>query len=96
MSNPRLITVGTINAGATPIQADVTFIDGTVPPTSVTLTTDYAMIEPVEGGYPARPFTIGRDQADIEYPRTITSGSTVALFACEADALINAGAAVLA
>jgi hypothetical protein len=88
---PRLLTVGTINAGATPIQADVTSLGSDVS-VRVTLSTDYAMIDPP--GYPYRPSYTG--SATPQSPRTIPSGTTVAFLRCEATALVNAGAATLA
>lgn len=87
---PRLLTVGTINGGATPIQADVKFLEpaGAV---RATLTADYAQLCPP--GWPARPGQTGVDAIDLSYPRTIPSGTTMAFLKPEADALVNAGAA---
>ena len=87
----RLVTVGTTNGGSTPIQADVTSLGGAV---AVTLSTDYALLDPP--GYPFRASFTGSRAPDLQYPRTVVSGSTISVLKCEADALVNAGAAALA
>jgi hypothetical protein len=87
----RLVTTGTV--GGTPIQVDVTVLGSDVP-VKIRLTADYISQRPP--GYPARPGLTGVDAGDLDYPRTITNGTTIALLACEATALVNAGAAVLA
>lgn len=86
--SPRLVTVGTINGGATPIQADVTYLEPRFP-VRVTLTTDYAQLCPL--GWPARPGETGVDSADLNYPRTLPSGTTMAFLKPEADAIVQAG-----
>lgn len=91
--NPNLVTVGTINGGATPIQADVTTL-GSAVPVKVTLSTNYAMICPP--GFPSRPGMTGADAIDLSYPRTILSGRTLSLLSCEAAALVTAGDAAYA
>jgi hypothetical protein len=93
---PRLVTVGTTNGGATAIQADVTTL-GSAVPVLVRLTTNYAMAQPDGSlfvGFPFRPCFTGA--AMPQYPHTVPSGTTLALLACEATALVAAGAAVLA
>jgi hypothetical protein len=85
---PRRITVGTIDNGATAIDADVTSLGSDVP-VSVVLTTDYQMLGPP--GYPYRPSFTGADQP--QFPRTVLSGSTIAVLQAEATALIAANAA---
>jgi hypothetical protein len=87
----NLVTVGTINSGATPIVADVTTLG---PAVAVTLVTDYAMGGPQS--FPSRPSFTGTDAANMQYPRTLPSGTTFRVLQCEATALIAAGAAVLA
>jgi hypothetical protein len=88
---PRLLTVGTTNAGATNINADVTNLGSDVP-VAVTLSTDYTMLAPP--GYPARPGFTGT--ARPQYPHTVSSGTTFKVLRCEATALVAAGAATLA
>ncbi len=91
----RLLRVGTISGGATPIMADVSFLGSRK---SVVLTVDYAMERPgsgLVGAFVNRPFLAG-SQRQPEYPYTVAAGTTVELLACEADALIAAGAATLA
>lgn len=90
---PRLVTVGTTNGGATAIQADVTYLQPAVA-VRVTLSTDYAQICPP--GWPARPGQTGVDAGDLNYPRTLPSGTTMAFLKPEADALVNAGAGAYA
>ena len=86
---PRLLQVGTV--GGAPINVDVKSLGGAVP-VSVTLSADY-VIGARPPGYPARPSFTGVDAADLDYPRTIPSGTTLSLLAAEATALISAGAA---
>lgn len=93
MSETRPLTVGTINGGATPILADVTSI-GSAVPVRITLTSNYATLRPP--GYPSRPALTGVDAADLDSPRVIASGTTLALLKPEADALVAAGAATYA
>jgi archaellum component FlaG (FlaF/FlaG flagellin family) len=88
---PRLLTVGTISNGATPIQADVRSLGQTV---AVRLSTDYSILCPP--GYPARPGMTGVDALDLTYPRTIASGTVLLVLACEAAALVGAVAATYA
>lgn len=89
--SPRAVVVGTINAGATEIVADVTSLGSDVP-VKVILSTDYAMVDPP--GFPSRPQFTGT--ATPQYPHTIPSGSTISVLQCEASALVDADAAVYA
>ncbi len=91
IGNPTYVVVGTINGGATPIQADVRSL-GTDLPVKVTLSTDYAMLAPP--GWPARPAFTGTTVRN--YPHTITAGTTMAFLKAEADALVSAAAGVYA
>lgn len=96
IGNPSLVTVGSINGGATPIQVDVRSL-GSAVAIRVTLSTNYAMLQPDGAffvGFPFRPQFTGA--ASPQYPHTVPSGTTLALLACEANALIAAGAAVAA
>jgi hypothetical protein len=91
---PRLVRVGTIDAGATPILGDVSFLGSRK---SVVLSVDYAIERPgggLTGAFVNRPFLTG--VREPEYPHTIAAGTTIELLAFEADALIAAGAATLA
>ena len=89
--SPRLVLCGTV--GATPINADVTVIGHAVP-VAITLTADYSMLDPP--GYPFRASFTGASADNLQYPRTVWSGTTLKVLACEATALVNAGAATLA
>jgi hypothetical protein len=91
MLYPRLVQVGSINSGATPINADVTSIGSDVA-VAVLLSTNYAMLNPP--GFPFRASFTGA--AVPQYPHTITSGTTLKVLRCEATALVAAGAATLA
>jgi hypothetical protein len=91
LEGPRLVTVGTINSGATPITADVTSL-GSAVAVAVLLSMDYAMLNPP--GFPFRASFTGA--AIPQYPHTVTSGSTIKVLKCEANALVAAGAATLA
>lgn len=91
----RLVHVGTADPSGTPtpIKADVKVLGSDVAVT-VTLTKDYQQICPP--GFPFRPGQTGADKADLSYPRTLTNGLTIELLACEANALVSAGAATFA
>lgn len=92
----RLVTVGTINGGSTPIQADVKVLGSDVS-VSVTLSTDYELASPRPPGFPSRPSMTGVHAAHVEYAgRVIPAGTTISVLRCEADALVAAGAATLA
>jgi hypothetical protein len=93
--SPRLVTTGTINGGATAIQADVTTL-GSAVPVAVTLSTAYTLANPRPPGFPTKPGLTGVAVIHEEtLGMVISSGTTIALLACEATALINAGAATL-
>jgi hypothetical protein len=86
--SPRLVQTGTVNGS--PIYADVTSIGADVP-VHVTLTADYAMLDPP--GYPSRPSFTGNVASAGQFPRTIPNGTGFQVLQCEATALVNAGAA---
>ena len=88
MLNPRYVQVGSINGGATPINADVTML-GSAVPVLVTLSAPYQIACPP--GYPSRPSMTGASATNLNYPRTIPSGATLGLLSCESNALIAAG-----
>src|SRR5215472_15433976 len=87
----RLVQTGTV--GVTPINADVTSI-GSAVPVAVVLSEDYAMLDP--DGFPFRASFTGATAGNLQYPRTVPSGTTLQLLKCEADALVTAGAAAYA
>jgi hypothetical protein len=92
--SPRLVTTGTVNG--TPIQADVRTLGNAV---KIQLLQDYQMLcpdSPVCQGFPQRPSMTGAAPGSLDYPRTITSGTTLTVLQCEANALIAANAATLA
>jgi hypothetical protein len=60
----------------------------------VTLTAAYAML--TGGGIPTRPSFTGAAAANLEYPRTVSSGTVLTLSPAEADALVTAGKATYA
>ena len=84
----RLLQVGVVDPGGanTAVNADVKSLGSDVP-VKVALSSNYQLLEPP--GWPARPFNVGA--ATREYGRTISSGSTVALLAAEANAVVGAG-----
>jgi hypothetical protein len=83
----RNVVTGTINSGATNIVADVTTLGAAV---AVVLSTNYAALH----WGPSRPSMTGTDSGDLDFPRTILSGTTITVLNCEAVALIAAAAAV--
>ena len=90
--SPNKVTTGTI--AGTPLLVDTKGHDIGGDPwrlVKVTLTADYVAINPP--GYPDRP-PIGLPTKWA--PGTVHSGTTRYFHACEAQALINAGAATLA
>lgn len=91
MTETRLLQLGTVNG--VPITANIAFLGSRK---SVTLSADYVMEAPtgkgLTGNFPVRPFLTGR-VPQPEFPYTIPAGTTIELLACEADALIAAGAA---
>ena len=92
----RLVTLGTINGGATAIQADVTNL-GSAVAVAVLLSTDYTLANPRPPGFPTRPSMTGAAFANLDVPgNVIPSGTTIKTLQCEATALVNAGAGTLA
>ena len=87
----RQVETGTV--GGQPILADVTSI-GSAVPVAITLSADYAMLDPV--GFPFRASFTGATAANLQYPRTVPSGTTLQLLKCEADALVATNAAAYA
>lgn len=88
--NPNNVTHGTV--GGTSIVVDISRFESSAP-VHVQLTANYTVAE--TPGLPRRPQFTGASQANLEYPRTIPSGTKLYLFAGEANALIQAGAASL-
>ena len=82
MVNPRLVRVGTV--GETPIMADLS--SGLGPTATVQLLADYTTEKPA--GYPGWPGTQSGTRNG-----TFASGSILTMFAPEAAALVEAGAA---
>jgi len=89
--NAKLVQHGT--AGATPINVDLARIEHGSP-VKVHLTSNYTIL--CGGGIPTRPNFTGAAAANLEYPRTIPSGTTLTLLKGEADALVTAGVATYA
>ena len=87
------VRFGTINSGSTVISAVVGPLG---PRKSVMLTTDYSMEHPggdgLAGAWPTRPFLTGVSPQPA-FPYLISSGTTIELLGCEADALVAASAA---
>ena len=77
-----------------PLLADIGHLGGELAPRFVTLAVDY-LVENPGAGFPVRPCFLGANPHPT-LPYTIAAGTTVPLFKAEADALIAAGAAVLA
>jgi uncharacterized protein (DUF2345 family) len=86
--NPKLVLHGT--AGGTAINVDMARIEHGAP-VKVQLSASYAMID--GPGIPSRPSMTGAAAANLDYPRTIASGTTLSLLKGEADALVTAGKA---
>jgi len=84
----RQVETGTV--GGSPIYADVTSI-GSAVAVAVVLGADYAMLDPL--GFPFRASFTGAAAGNLQYPRTVPSGTTLQVLACEAAALVAAGAA---
>jgi hypothetical protein len=91
--SPRLVRAGTV--GATPIMVDVTTL-GSAVAVKVTLTADYVLANPRPPGFPSPPSMTGSRAGNLHFPRTLPNGSVHSFHACEATALINAGAATAA
>jgi hypothetical protein len=92
--NPSLVTVGTINAGATNIQADVSAGLGSAVAVKVTLSTNYTLLCPP--GWPNRPSLTGAQPVRNFPGSVLASGGTFAFLKPEAAALVAAGAWTLA
>ena len=96
-TNARTVAIGTIDSGAATIYADLsgnTTAAGNQiwDAVEITLSTTYVMTGAPE--FPSRPPFTGAARANIQqYPRTIASGTTFTTWACEAAALVAAGAA---
>ncbi len=86
--SPRLVRVGSIDNGLTPILADVTYLEPYLS-VKVLLSADYAQESPP--GWPSRPGETGTDAKNLDYPRTLPSGTTMAFLKPEADAIVQAG-----
>lgn len=87
--NPRLVQHGTV--GGSPINVDLSRLEHGVA-VRVRLTANYAISG--GSGVPSRPSMTGASAPNLDYPRTIPSGTTLSLHKGEADALVAAGAAV--
>ena len=90
--NPSLVVYGV--AGGTTISVDHSRLDHSVP-VKVTLSANYVTAAPLPGT-PQRIGLTGAATALLDSPRTITSGTTIALLKAEADALVAAGKATYA
>lgn len=88
MSNPKNEQTGT--AGGTAINVDISRIEPSVP-VRVLLSANYTMLR--MPGDPTRPGLTGCAAANLDFPKTIPSGTTIALLAGEAAALVAAGKA---
>jgi len=86
--NPRLVQHGT--AGGTAINVDMARIEHGAP-VKVQLSANYAMLS--GPGIPTRPSMTGTSAVNLDYPRTIVSGTVLTLLKGEADALVTAGKA---
>ncbi len=86
--NQSLVLHGT--AGGTPINVDVSRIEHGFT-RKVQLSASYAMSN--SPGIPARPGFTGAAAANLDYPRTVSSGTVLTLLPGEAAALVAAGKA---
>jgi hypothetical protein len=86
--NQNLVQHGT--AGGTAINVDVSRIESSAA-VYVTLSAAYTTLCPP--GMPRRPGLTGVAVANLDYPKTIASGTRIALLAAEAAALVAAGKA---
>jgi hypothetical protein len=77
-------------AGGADINVDLRPLDHAAPK-KVQLSANYTLAYPP--GYPTPPDLTGCAASNLYFPRTITSGTTIALVKAEADALIAAGKA---
>jgi hypothetical protein len=87
--NPSPVKHGT--AGGVEINVDFSRIDHAAAPVHVTLSADYMMLRPP--GAPTRPGFTGSSPPNLDYPRTVTSGTRILVSKAEADALVAAGKA---
>ena len=88
----KMLRLGTI-AGE-PFMVDVGHLGAETAAQAVTLLVDYVVENP-GAGFPVRPCFVSVNPHPT-LPRTIAAGSTIRLFAAEAKALIEAGAATAA
>ena len=93
MTETRLLRLGTVNGE--PIMANIAYLGGDRAAVSVTLTADYTLENPGAGWPVVRPFMAGTTPLPA-FPYTVASGTVLALLKCEADALVQAGAATYA
>jgi hypothetical protein len=93
MLYPNLVTLGTVNSGATAIQADVSAGLGSAVSVQVTLTTAYTTANPRPPGFPFRPQLTGAAGNLGDAGRVFSNGTVLRVLACEAAALVAAGAA---
>lgn len=91
-NNPSYVTTGTV-LGSTAVQVDVANGIGSDVAVAVTLSSNYVLANPRPPGFPFKPSFTGTDALDLDYPRTVSSGTRIFVLACEATALVNAGAA---
>ena len=93
---PNLVTVGSIDDGATAIQVDVSAGLGSAAAVEITLTTAFTLASPMPAGFPTEPGQTGIAATNYYPPgATIPEGETLSVFQAVATALINAGAATL-
>jgi hypothetical protein len=91
--NPSYVTTG-VAGGSTTIQVDVANGIGSAVPIAVTLSENYVLASPRPPGFPSRPSMTGAAAPNLDYPgETVLSGTRIFLLACEAAALVAAGAA---
>ncbi len=87
-SNPRSVQTGT--AGGTPINVDVSRLDHS---TAVRVQLSASYMTTHNPGDVTRPGFTGCDVANLDFPKTIASGTILSLLAHEAAALVAAGKA---
>lgn len=79
------------NAGGTDINVDLTMNTAIKTTRTVTLSANYTTLCPP--GAPTRPCFTGAAPANLDFPKTILSGTVLTLLKGEADALVAAGKA---
>lgn len=89
--NPKLVQHGT--AGGVAINVDLARLEHSAAK-RVQLSAPYATL--TGPGIPTRPAFTGAAAANLDYPRTIASGTVLTLMPGEADALVAAGKAAYA